>query len=164
MDELKPCPFCGGEAEIYEYDPDGLCDYHEPYTVQCKSECCFLGRDFATREDAAKAWNRRPTMALIEREALLSEAIDVEVNGVTISAVPAGLIRYAPTIDPVKAAGGCYCRECKYWKRAVNTADRQLVDWGFCEKFLDSDSEEEINTVEKDFCSYGAPREAQDDG
>lgn len=59
MDELKPCPFCGGEAEIYEYDPCGQCDFHEPYTVQCKAECCFLGKDFANREDAAKAWNRR---------------------------------------------------------------------------------------------------------
>lgn len=25
------------------------------------------------------------------------------------------MIRDAPTIDPVHAAGGCYCGECKYW-------------------------------------------------
>ena len=25
------------------------------------------------------------------------------------------LICDAPTIDPVHAAGGCYCRECKHW-------------------------------------------------
>lgn len=24
-------------------------------------------------------------------------------------------IKWMPTIDPVHAAGGCYCRECEYW-------------------------------------------------
>lgn len=45
-------------------------------------------------------------MVLIEREALLNAAVDVEVNGVTISAVPAGIIRYAPTIDAAPVVYG----------------------------------------------------------
>lgn len=89
---------------------------------------------------------------LIELEAL--KAHSVEIFGQRY--VDVRDIDDAPTIDPIHASGGCRCGKCKYWKRAVNTPDRQFVDWGFCEKFLDSDSEEEINTVEKDFCSYGA--------
>ena len=52
--ELKPCPFCGGEAEL---QPEGLtaCGYW----VKCsecgieQSETC----EFA--EDAIEVWNRR---------------------------------------------------------------------------------------------------------
>lgn len=90
-------------------------------------------------------------MELIEREALLRDAIDVEVNGVTISAVPAGIIRYAPTIDPIKAAGGCYCRECKHW--CVST-DKTMT---WCSILSDKE------TVEHDWCRWSEPREAQDD-
>lgn len=35
MSELKPCPFCGGEARIdTEYDMDGFGNFHK---VECKS-------------------------------------------------------------------------------------------------------------------------------
>lgn len=61
MDKLKPCPFCGGDAEIEHR--------HSPYThwklkwfiPRCKDTAC-LGRScrmFQTEEAAAKAWNRR---------------------------------------------------------------------------------------------------------
>lgn len=59
MENLLPCPFCGGEAEIFDYDPENEVGFHEPYTVQCSNQCCCLGKDFRTREEAAEAWNRR---------------------------------------------------------------------------------------------------------
>ena len=66
MEKLKPCPFCGGEAHIAEYEPRL---YHpvmnHPYSVWC-SECELAfgwdsdyGGCFDTKDEAAKAWNRR---------------------------------------------------------------------------------------------------------
>lgn len=65
VDELKPCPFCGGEAEVFDYNI--ACEIYEddedgfiaPYTVQCKRQCCFLGKDYETKEEAIEVWNRR---------------------------------------------------------------------------------------------------------
>lgn len=55
-----------------------------------------------------------------------------------------------PTIDPIKAAGGCYCRECKYWD-----------DDGRCDPPENGLTRE--YTRPTDFCSYGEPREEQDE-
>lgn len=65
-----------------------------------------------------------------------------------------------PTIDPVHAAGACYCRECTCWNRNDDILpDGRFPDWGYCSKMLDSDSENEITTLENDFCSNGQRRE-----
>lgn len=57
MDSLKPCPFCGGEAELVEHN-GGLVFY----SVSCKNENCFAGavdvRHFS-KETIVEAWNRR---------------------------------------------------------------------------------------------------------
>jgi Lar family restriction alleviation protein len=52
---LKPCPFCGGEADLYydKQDPDF------PFTVRCGDcdvERCMIYED---KEEAIAAWNRR---------------------------------------------------------------------------------------------------------
>lgn len=66
----------------------------------------------------------------------------------------------SPTIDPVHAAGACYCRECTCWNRHDDILpDGGFPDWGYCSKMLDSDSENEITTLENDFCSWGQRRE-----
>lgn len=65
-DELKPCPFCGGEGKAYQHGDVG-------FVVQCRrcgiwnagyspawshvTEDEFHG--FATKDDAIAAWNRR---------------------------------------------------------------------------------------------------------
>lgn len=49
MNELKPCPFCGGEAGIL---PEG--DYHE---VTCQQ--CGVFVQGHTYESAIAAWNKR---------------------------------------------------------------------------------------------------------
>ena len=52
--ELKPCPFCGGEAEAFEDDGN--------FGVHCKNYNC-IGYDIEPQyiEDgyAIEAWNRR---------------------------------------------------------------------------------------------------------
>ena len=60
-EELKRCPFCGGEAKCIEYY--GL------YHVVC-CDCYTTGRDCPSIETACKAWNSRS----IENE--LSEKIE----------------------------------------------------------------------------------------
>ena len=59
--KLKPCPFCGGEANIQE---DNLFGTFVPYCPNCLTQ---KGR-FASRESAIEAWNRRePIDRIIEK-------------------------------------------------------------------------------------------------
>ena len=48
--ELKPCPFCGGEAKVNEFN-----DVFFVACVVCQSETIW----FETPEEAIEAWNRR---------------------------------------------------------------------------------------------------------
>jgi len=47
---LKPCPFCSGEASLYEEIPGG-------YIVQCHDCCAQVG--IMTKKHAIAAWNAR---------------------------------------------------------------------------------------------------------
>ena len=58
-----------------------------------------------------------------------------------------GIINSAPTIDPIHAAGGCYCRECRYY----DEFDCPASSNGYTNLWVK-------------YCGYGKPREAQDDG
>ena len=49
--ELKPCPFCGGEAKIYEAS-------EEDFRVGC-IRCHTWSDYYFTEDEAIKAWNRR---------------------------------------------------------------------------------------------------------
>ena len=53
-EKLKPCPFCGGEAELVNIGTN-LCD---PITVECK-QCKCNTQWFDRSCDAIEAWNRR---------------------------------------------------------------------------------------------------------
>ena len=56
MTELKPCPFCGCDAEGLETMPlgdDGSCAY-----VYCYG-CGGQGPDGTTLEEAVQKWNKR---------------------------------------------------------------------------------------------------------
>ena len=50
MEKLKPCPFCGGEARLFEEIPGG-------YIIQCQSCCGQIG--IMPKKDAIEAWNAR---------------------------------------------------------------------------------------------------------
>lgn len=97
---------------------------------------------------------------LISRKALLEKAWEADTQCGYVQVVDVGDIEDAPTIDPVHAAGACYCRECTCWNRHDDILpDGGFPDWGYCSKMLDSDSEIEITTLENDFCSWGQRRE-----
>lgn len=55
--ELKPCPFCGGQADIWKASVDlGL-----PAWIACThcKEGVFCTKEHSTTEAAIAAWNRR---------------------------------------------------------------------------------------------------------
>ena len=79
---------------------------------------------------------------LISRKALLEKAWEADTQCGYVQVVDVGDIEDAPTIDPVHAAGACYCQECKYWQE----------HYDYCKEFA-----EERN--QGDFCSRGQRRE-----
>ena len=60
MMKLKPCPFCGGEAEmrVEKHTPTGF-----DYIPRCKvPSCCGrLSKKWHNKDTAVYAWNRRAT-------------------------------------------------------------------------------------------------------
>lgn len=60
--ELKPCPFCGGEARLYKTETESLIDNKmlDAYYVMCDSVFCgCLTQYHESAEDAENAWNSR---------------------------------------------------------------------------------------------------------
>ena len=73
-ENLKRCPFCGGEAKCIEFY--GL------YHVIC-CNCHIAGKDCPRRESAVSAWNNRPIEDLKDDEnARLREALEEIKNNV----------------------------------------------------------------------------------
>ena len=68
MAELKPCPFCGGEAFRWHCTPDGkfnsivterIRGYETThYKIECK-RCGCRTKVYATNKGCFNAWNRR---------------------------------------------------------------------------------------------------------
>lgn len=55
-ERLKPCPFCGGGAHMFQVCGDG------DYVVGCDAEGCWTTQGaYATEAEAVAAWNRRAT-------------------------------------------------------------------------------------------------------
>lgn len=64
--KLKPCPFCGGEAEFIQEDIAGL------YAVNCKECKCRTPFQFnfgeGSEKKALKVWNRREPIDKIVKQ------------------------------------------------------------------------------------------------
>ena len=64
--ELKPCPFCGGEAILIKDFKEGEALHHPSVVVKCDTCGCNTGHYIvgcygmgATMRDVINAWNRR---------------------------------------------------------------------------------------------------------
>jgi Lar family restriction alleviation protein len=58
LKELKPCPFCGGEAELVDIQAFAWCDTY--YFVCCTNpDCEERTPRCECKSDAILAWNRR---------------------------------------------------------------------------------------------------------
>lgn len=56
--DIKKCPFCGGSARIYAYDPfDGYQGNLITYRVECTK--CWASVKDSNENKAIEAWNRR---------------------------------------------------------------------------------------------------------
>ena len=58
MNELKPCPFCGGEAELYSVGT-GSPHYEHYHQVICQSCLTATGAYWSGEQSAIDAWNTR---------------------------------------------------------------------------------------------------------
>ena len=50
--ELKPCPFCGGKADILIFEGERV-------YIECRRHCCEQAIIYPNKELAIEAWNRR---------------------------------------------------------------------------------------------------------
>lgn len=58
-EEMLPCPFCGGEAEIFQWYIKGTANRMH-YNVRCRDcGCVRKHKEYKTRRKAIMAWNRR---------------------------------------------------------------------------------------------------------
>lgn len=61
MTDLKPCPFCGGKAELFDNSRDFTAD-RKRYYIRCKSPRCAMIIAFEGNIDkqrTIKQWNKR---------------------------------------------------------------------------------------------------------
>lgn len=66
-------------------------------------------------------------------------------------------IKDQPTIDPIHAAGGCYCRECVHFKPHPDNKFRG-DKWFICDS-CPLNTEYAPFVKPDDFCKWGKPRE-----
>ena len=59
MAELKPCPFCGGEARLIEESISMWSRIPHDFAVVCKNCHASIRQYFRTEAEAIEAWNRR---------------------------------------------------------------------------------------------------------
>ena len=51
-EELKPCPFCGGKAELIDVG-------RYEWFIKCRRGCVEQTHVYKAKSSAVKAWNRR---------------------------------------------------------------------------------------------------------
>lgn len=77
-DKLLPCPFCGGEAELYSYEAERVIydsdtlgyvdtEYFTKYGVSCTGCNCLMA-EYKSEEHATAEWNtRKPMERIVEK-------------------------------------------------------------------------------------------------
>ncbi len=54
---MKPCPWCGGEAEIVQLPYNGTAK--ELWQVSCVEGCCVKAAHYGLKPATIKSWNKR---------------------------------------------------------------------------------------------------------
>lgn len=71
MDELKPCPFCGSEAEYVNLS-EKICNDHRVFCTECEADIKMYSR----KCDAIKAWNTRTPRKQMTADELRNQILD----------------------------------------------------------------------------------------
>ena len=78
-DDLRPCPFCGGEATVIEF-PNSLWDKFAPVCENHKCVAFYIGYSdeglYNTEEKAIEAWNTRTDVSETNVGKIRAKAID----------------------------------------------------------------------------------------
>lgn len=134
------------------------------------TECsrCEYWYDSAENEDAGDRPNYCPNcgskmdggegMRLIDADALdFGRCMFGVVKGVMFTSLSdiTYEIESAPAIDPIRAAGGCRCGECKHYNEFRTKRKKQIMR--LCCRMGKYDMEYPVKP--DDFCSYGEPKE-----
>ena len=108
MSELKPCPFCSGEADLVEYGLTG-----EREVVQC-SDCGARTRSFDPKvkrgENAIDAWNMRVyDDDCISRQAAIDAIIEAGITEYD-ETLAIEQVEKVPSVQPEIIR----CKDCKH--------------------------------------------------
>lgn len=94
----------------------------------------------------------------IKREKAIAKFEEIKKSGVSLrdAAYLDAVMAVLDNIEAEDVSPIVRCKECAYWNRSSEIMpDGEKADYGWCGKLLDADSETEVVTSEKDFCSYG---------
>lgn len=89
MIELKPCPFCGSEAEPVKAHTS----YKTPYVIVCKACGASVGNFAETKEKAIEAWNRREPIDKIVKQLRKHEIKWIAAHNYAMAMTYGGAIR-----------------------------------------------------------------------
>ena len=95
--ELKPCPFCGGEAICDETEPDT--SRGGTYHVSCSGDDCagdiyLPNQSFWSREQAITAWNTRHSPVSSEEARQALEWLEDRIEMLQVCCKPAPFLPY----------------------------------------------------------------------
>lgn len=94
-------------------------------------------------------------MRLIDADVLMEKEYSRLREGEVLHRIPPSHVDDAPIIDPVHASGGCYCKECIYYKSYEFPESGRII----YQCYNSSSYLEECKP--DDFCSTGVPKNVQ---
>ena len=59
MIDLKPCPFCGGEAVLNDFECERICSYVKCRECGAESGLVKMSAEYSSDGKAVERWNRR---------------------------------------------------------------------------------------------------------
>uniref|UniRef100_A4WTA9 Restriction alleviation protein, Lar family n=1 Tax=Cereibacter sphaeroides (strain ATCC 17025 / ATH 2.4.3) TaxID=349102 RepID=A4WTA9_CERS5 len=80
-DDLKPCPFCGGTAQWFNFDDD--CENAGGSAIECSGCGAASHVEFGRKENLASSWNRRAHLAEAAADVLAERARQISAEGWT---------------------------------------------------------------------------------